>query len=155
MKSFQFKLRAVQRLKELKLDEIEREISALSNVLEEEQKKLRLLFEEKVQIRANRNKYQVDLNFVMVEFSRKYEENLAYIISSQELRVAEAHTNLKESKQKRMEILNEKRIMDRLEEIEYKKYKVKRARFEQNQLDDINSLRFALNHSSFKADGDT
>ena len=59
MKSFQFKLRAVQRLKELKLDEIEREISALSNVLEEEQKKLRLLFEEKVQIRANRNKYQV------------------------------------------------------------------------------------------------
>ena len=154
MKSFQFKLRAVQRLKELKLDEAEREISRLTEVLEEEQKKLRLLFEEKTQTRASRNKYQVDLNFVMVEFSRKYEENLAYKISSQELRVAEAHTNLKETRQKRMVFLNEKRIMDRLEEIEFKKYKVKRARFEQNQLDDINSLRFMSNVTSAKADGE-
>ncbi len=154
MKSFQFKLRAVQRLKELKLDEAEREISRLTEVLEEEQKKLRLLFEEKTQTRASRNKYQVDLNFVMVEFSRKYEENLAYKISSQELRVAEAHTNLKETRQKRMVFLNEKRIMDRLEEIEFKKYKAKRARFEQNQLDDINSIRFMSNVTTARADGE-
>ena len=74
MKAFEFKLRAVQRLKELKLDEIERQIGKLSNILENEQKQLRLLFEEKTQIRSNRNKYQLDLNFVMVDFSRKYEE---------------------------------------------------------------------------------
>ena len=154
MKAFEFKLRAVKRLKELKLDEIERKISALANILEKEQKQLRLLFEEKVQIRANRNKYQLDLNFVMVEFSRKYEENLAYRISSQELRVAEAHTNLKKTKQDRMEALNEKRIMDRLEELEYKKFKLKRARFEQNQLDDINALRFAENNNPVKVDGE-
>ena len=154
MKSFQFKLRAVQRLKELKLDEAEREISRLTEVLEEEQKKLRLLFEEKTRTRASRDKYQIDLNFVMVEFSRKYEENLAYKISSQELRVAEAHTNLKEIRQKRMVVLNEKRIMDRLEEIEFKKYKAKRARFEQNQLDDINSIRFMSNVTTARADGE-
>lgn len=154
MKAFEFKLGVVKRLKELKLDEIERKISALVNILDNEQKKLRLLFEEKAQIRAHRNKYQLDLNFVMVEFSRKYEENLAYKISSQELRVAEAHTNLKQAKQTRMEALNEKRVMDRLEEIEYKKFKLKRARFEQNQLDDINGLRFARNSNSDKVDGD-
>ena len=135
MKAFEFKLRAVQRLKELKVDEIERQIGKLSNILENEQKQLRLLFEEKTQIRSNRNKYQLDLNFVMVDFSRKYEENLAYKISSQELRVAEAHTNLKQAKQARIEALNEKKVMDRLEEIEYKKFKSKRARFEQ-----INSM---------------
>ena len=154
MKAFEFKLRAVQRLKELKLDEIERQIGQLSNILENEQKQLRLLFEEKVKIRSNRNKYQLDLNFVMVDFSRKYEENLAYKISSQELRVAEAHTNLKQAKQARIEALNEKRVMDRLEEIEYKKFKSKRARFEQNQLDDINALRFARNGNSVKVDGE-
>ena len=154
MKAFEFKLGVVKRLKELKLDEIERQISALVNILDNEQKKLRLLFEEKAQIRAHRNKYQLDLNFVMVEFSRKYEENLAYKISSQELRVAEAHTNLKQAKQTRREALNEKRVMDRLEEIEYKKFKLKRARFEQNQLDDINGLRFARNSNSDKVDGD-
>ena len=154
MKAFEFKLRAVKRLKELKLDEIERKISTLANILEKEQRQLRLLYEEKVQIRANRNKYQLDLNFVMVEFSRKYEENLAYRISSQELRVAEAHTNLKKAKQDRMEALNEKRIMDRLEELEYKKFKLKRARFEQNQLDDINALRFARNNNPVKVDGE-
>ena len=109
MKAFEFKLRAVQRLKELKLDEIERQIGKLSNILENEQKQLRLLFEEKTQIRSNRNKYQLDLNFVMVDFSRKYEENLAYKISSQELRVAEAHTNLKQAKQAHIEALNEKK----------------------------------------------
>ena len=154
MKAFEFKLGAVKRLKELKLDEIERQISTLVNILDNEQKKLRLLFEEKAQIRAHKNKYQLDLNFVMVEFSRKYEENLAYKISSQELRVAEAHTNLKQAKQKRMEALNEKRVMDRLEEIEYKKFKLKRARFEQNQLDDINGLRFARNSNSDTVDGE-
>ena len=154
MKAFEFKLRAVQRLKELKLDEIERQIGKLSNILENEQKQLRLLFEEKVQIRSHRNKYQLDLNFVMVEFSRKYEENLAYKISSQELRVAEAHTNLKQAKQNRMDALNEKRVMDRLEEIEYKKFRLKRTRFEQNQLDDINTLRFARNNNSDKVDGE-
>ncbi len=154
MKAFEFKLRAVQRLKELKLDEIERQIGKLSNILENEQKQLRLLFEEKVQIRSHRNKYQLDLNFVMVEFSRKYEENLAYKISSQELRVAEAHTNLKQAKQSRMDALNEKRVMDRLEEIEYKKFRLKRTRFEQNQLDDINTLRFARNNNSDKVDGE-
>ena len=154
MKAFKFKLRAVQRLKELKLDEIERQIVTLVNIFENEQKQLRLLFEEKVQVRANRNKYQLDLNFVMVEFSRKYEENLAYKISSQELRVAEANTNLKQAKQNRMEALNERRIMDKLEEVEYKKFRLKRARFEQNQLDDINSLRFARNSSSVKVDGE-
>ena len=95
-----------------------------------------------------------DLNFVMVEFSRKYEENLAYKISSQELRVAEANTNLKQAKQNRMEALNERRIMDKLEEVEYKKFSLKRARFEQNQLDDINSLRFARKSSSVKVDGE-
>ena len=154
MKAFEFKLRAVQRLKELKLDEIERQIVTLVDIFENEQKQLRLLFEEKVQVRANRNKYQLDLNFVMVEFSRKYEENLAYKISSQELRVAEANTNLKQAKQNRMEALNERRIMDKLEEVEYKKFSLKRARFEQNQLDDINSLRFARNSSSVKVDGE-
>ena len=154
MKAFKFKLRAVQRLKELKLDEIERQIVTLVNIFENEQKQLRLLFEEKTQVRANRNKYQLDLNFVMVEFSRKYEENLAYKISSQELRVAEANTNLKQAKQNRMEALNERRIMDKLEEVEYKKFSLKRARFEQNQLDDINSLRFARNSSSVKVDGE-
>ena len=154
MKAFEFKLRAVQRLKELKLDEIERQIVTLVDIFENEQKQLRLLFEEKVQVRANRNKYQLDLNFVMVEFSRKYEENLAYKISSQELRVAEANTNLKQAKQNRMEALNERRIMDKLEEVEYKKFSLKRARFEQNQLDDINSLRFARNNSSVKVDGE-
>ena len=91
----------------------------------------------------------------MVDFSRKYEENLAYKISSQELRVAEAHTNLKQAKQARIEALNEKKkVMDRLEEIEYKKFKSKRARFEQNQLDDINALRFARNGNSVKVDGE-
>ncbi|MEE2925332.1 MAG: flagellar export protein FliJ [bacterium] len=154
MKAFKFKLRAVQRLKELKLDEIERQIVTLVNIFENEQKQLRLLFEEKTQVRANRNKYQLDLNFVMVEFSRKYEENLAYKISSQELRVAEANTNLKQAKQNRMEALNERRIMDKLEEVEYKKFSLKRARFEQNQLDDINSLRFARKSSSVKVDGE-
>ena len=154
MKAFKFKLRAVQRLKELKLDEIERQIVTLVNIFENEQKQLRLLFEEKTQVRANRNKYQLDLNFVMVEFSRKYEENLAYKISSQELRVAEANTNLKQAKQNRMEALNERRIMDKLEEVEYKKFRLKRARFEQNQLDDINSLRFARKSSSVKVDGE-
>jgi len=154
MKTFEFKLRAVQRLKELKLDEIERQVGAMANILDYEQKQLRLLFEEKTQIRVNLNKYQLDLNFVMVEFSRKYEENLAYKISSQELRVAEAHTNLKQAKQSRLEALNEKRVMDRLEEIEYKKFKLKRARFEQNQLDDINSLRFARDSNCLKVDGE-
>ena len=56
--------------------------------------------------------------------------------------MAEAHTNLKRAKQARIEALHEK-VLDRLEEIEYKKFKSKRARFEQNQLDDINALRFA------------
>ena len=53
-----------------------------------------------------------------------------------------------------MDALNEKRVMDRLEEIEYKKFRLKRTRFEQNQLDDINTLRFARNNNSDKVDGE-
>lgn len=143
MKSFQFKLRAVQRLRELKLEEKDRELDVLRKSLENEQKQLRALFEEKTQVRVNRNRYQAELNFVMVDFSRKYEETLSYRISSQELRVAEVHRALKEAQQQRLEILNEKRVMDRLEEIELKKFKLERNRFEQKQTDDINSLRFS------------
>ena len=143
MKKFEFKLRAVQRLRELKLDEKERELIHARNILESEQRQLRTLFEEKAQIRTNRNRYQAELNFMMVEFSRKYEESLAYKISSQELRVAEAHRELKESQEQHLVLLNEKRIIDRLEELELKKFKIERGRFEQKQTDDINSLRYA------------
>lgn len=143
MKKFEFKLRAVQRLRELKLEEKERELIHARNILESEQRQLRTLFEEKAQIRTNRNRYQAELNFMMVEFSRKYEESLAYKISSQELRVAEAHRELKESQEQHLVLLNEKRIIDRLEELELKKFKIERGRFEQKQTDDINSLRYA------------
>ena len=154
MKKFQFKLRAVKRLKELKLEEKERELVTAKSILESERRQLRTLFEEKAQIRANRNRYQVELNFMMVEFSRKYEESLAYKISSQELRVAEAHRDFKESQEQHLVLLNEKRIMDRLEEVEFKKFKIERGRFEQKQTDDINSLRYARRLKNNSGDGD-
>lgn len=137
MKRFKFRLQSLKRLKEAKYEEVERTVARQHGVIEREQEKLAGLFENKKKLRVKSAEFHRELNFVMLEISRRNESAVNQLISTQELRLQEARKTLKSMQEEMAQALKEKKVFEKLEEKAREEYKKEYLADQQKKLDDF------------------
>lgn len=137
MKRFKFRLQPLKRLKEAKYEEVERAVARQHGVIEREQEKLAGLFENKKKLRVKSAEFHRELNFVMLEISRRNESAVNQLISTQELRLQEARKTLKSMQEEMAQALKEKKVFEKLEEKAREEYKKEYLADQQKKLDDF------------------
>ncbi len=151
MKSFKFKLQPVLHHRQKKEDILKKELAEAKSLFEKERAVLDRLTSKLSDIQAElRHKQQSSFTASEAASYSTYLTRVEREIDVQTIKLTDIAVEVKRAQGRLIEASRDKKIMEKLQEKKYEEYKVEADKAEQTLIDEIATMRYNRNDSSFK-----